>query len=719
MSEVSIPDFKSGDDFVAWAKNLDEKEIQAFTANDWVNFYRKLDAYVASSEDFHQIYQKNFDDMVDKGVFPKLSEEQLQNMTMQQLLDMQINQKRRLFVELDQFGDMICKLNRNYRFEPEQLKIIREMAHDAGTKLADTGVDAAKVAFPTKEGADNAVWDMAWNADDLTLKQTEYLQHNQWYPRSVIQVDKGNLNSNGVATLLDDKQRRISLNQKNAKDDIIRVAFHESAHAHLQTSSPLQIQLLLDGVTARPELGHDFHELMGWNFQYYVSPERAQRGITGDLYNIFSHSEVKSISKKAFNGYHKQPAERYSEIFGIEAERAFRKASGQKSERTVMLVANNLENTLLTNPVNGQVTKLGTPNEVFYRNDGTHLRYTFYDSELNNVALQSIKQRFVNADEALKKQLNIQSDVFGNIDVCVPTTYTFKRDFLNFVQASSSLPPIVDGNTVSDLPPLPQTADKKITQFQGMAAESMDKFEQKLGTKGGTHTVKLTTQQMAKKKGIIAKAAVANAKFDKAVDKVVDSGARVLNNTKVGKVYGKASQTVSKTATVKTVSKTVEKVTQKAVRTAVGKAVTKTIAKTAGSAVGKSVLKKIPLVSLGAGAWFAWDRIKGGDWKGACGELASGALGCFPGVGTAASTAIDVGLAAKDISQVMAENNQNQSSVHDEVKDALAKKAPKDLSRKIEARVNEENIAKPESTAVRKLTPIQRKLIQKQKQNSA
>ena len=82
----------------------------------------------------------------------------------------------------------------------------------------------------------------------------------------------------------------------------------------------------------------------------------------------------------------------------------------------------------------------------------------------------------------------------------------------------------------------------------------------------------------------------------------------------------------------------------------------KAAAKTAGSAVGKSVIKKIPLVSAAAGCYFAWDRIKDGDWKGACGEVASGVAGCFPGLGTAASAAIDVGLAAKDIKSAVAES---------------------------------------------------------------
>lgn len=252
-----------------------------------------------------------------------------------------------------------------------------------------------------------------------------------------------------------------------------------------------------------------------------------------------------------------------------------------------------------------------------------------------------------------------------------------------------------------------------------VADKSAEKLEQKLATKGGVHTAKLTAQQVAQQKSIVARAAAANAKFDKAVDNAVEQGAQALNNTKVGKAYEKAAQAVSETAAAKTVSKTVEKATQKAAQTTVGKAVTKTVAKTAGSAVGKSVLKKIPLVSLGAGAWFAWDRIKDGDWKGACGELASGALGCLPGLGTAASTAIDVGLAAKDISEVVAENKQNQSSEVAETKIAKVDRAPKNLSKQIEERLNAEKTEQNDSTSVQKLTPSQISFFKKQKQNSA
>lgn len=111
----------------------------------------------------------------------------------------------------------------------------------------------------------------------------------------------------------------------------------------------------------------------------------------------------------------------------------------------------------------------------------------------------------------------------------------------------------------------------------------------------------------------------------------------------------KPSQNMAKTAEaggrglLKTQSKT-------AAKTA-GKTAAKTVGKTAGKAVGKSLLKKIPGLSLGAGCFFAWQRIKDKDYLGAVGEVASGICGCIPGLGTAASVGIDAALGARDISR--------------------------------------------------------------------
>lgn len=76
-----------------------------------------------------------------------------------------------------------------------------------------------------------------------------------------------------------------------------------------------------------------------------------------------------------------------------------------------------------------------------------------------------------------------------------------------------------------------------------------------------------------------------------------------------------------------------------------------------GKTLGKSLLKKIPIVGLLAGLGFGATRLMEGDWKGALGEVASGAASLIPGVGTAASVAIDAGLAARDMSNEDADVN--------------------------------------------------------------
>ena len=60
-------------------------------------------------------------------------------------------------------------------------------------------------------------------------------------------------------------------------------------------------------------------------------------------------------------------------------------------------------------------------------------------------------------------------------------------------------------------------------------------------------------------------------------------------------------------------------------------------------------MKKIPLIGLGAGILFGAQRALAGDFVGAGMELASGAAGTVPGLGTAASVAIDAALVAKDV----------------------------------------------------------------------
>ena len=119
---------------------------------------------------------------------------------------------------------------------------------------------------------------------------------------------------------------------------------------------------------------------------------------------------------------------------------------------------------------------------------------------------------------------------------------------------------------------------------------------------------------------------------------------------------------LTKKVAQKTAIKTAEKTATKVAEKEAAKVAIKAGAKAAGKAAGKAVLKKIPFVSLAAGAYFAFERAKDGEWGKAGCELLSGAAGCVPGLGTAVSTGIDCGLAVADAKQAVdkVKKQQNQ-----------------------------------------------------------
>ena len=103
-------------------------------------------------------------------------------------------------------------------------------------------------------------------------------------------------------------------------------------------------------------------------------------------------------------------------------------------------------------------------------------------------------------------------------------------------------------------------------------------------------------------------------------------------------------------AAEKVLAKEGEKAAEKGAVKAAGKGGIKAIvAKVIGPKVAKVVAKGIPFVGALAGLGFGISRAMEGDWKGAGAEVAGGVASIFPGVGTAASVATDVGLLARDV----------------------------------------------------------------------
>ncbi len=86
---------------------MDERAIQSWTAENWVEMYHKIEGF--------------------RGYFGNGSE------------------------MVKHCPEEFIKLYSNYRMEPEQLKYITQLAHQAGEQLAQEELDASKLAIRTRK----------------------------------------------------------------------------------------------------------------------------------------------------------------------------------------------------------------------------------------------------------------------------------------------------------------------------------------------------------------------------------------------------------------------------------------------------------------------------------------------------------------------------------------------------------------------------------------
>lgn len=145
-------------------------------------------------------------------------------------------------------------------------------------------------------------------------------------------------------------------------------------------------------------------------------------------------------------------------------------------------------------------------------------------------------------------------------------------------------------------------------------------------------------------------------------------GAKIAAKGSYGKIFGGEKAAVEGAEIAAKTTGTAEKILGKEVATAVsstskiGKLFaegSKVIEKASAIAVKVGTkgaekllsvaVKKLPLVGLGFGLKFAYDRVKEGEYTAAVFEVISGIAGLIPGLGTAVSLLIDAGLLANDI----------------------------------------------------------------------
>lgn len=138
----------------------------------------------------------------------------------------------------------------------------------------------------------------------------------------------------------------------------------------------------------------------------------------------------------------------------------------------------------------------------------------------------------------------------------------------------------------------------------------------------------------------------------KATEEVTEAAAEAVGKKAISGAVTEATEAGAKKGAgvaAKVASTTAVKETGEAVAKAGGKSAAKAGAKAAGKGLLKSAAKKLPGVGLLFGLGFGINRLMEGDVLGAGLEVASGAASIIPGIGTAASAAIDIGLGARDV----------------------------------------------------------------------
>lgn len=651
-----VPDFATVGEFKNWVDNLSVRAIRKWTAADWVAFYKKIEPL---SAEWYSSPHKMMTSCTEEFI----------------------------------------KLNSNYRLEPKQLEYIREIARQAGEQLTRQEVDAAKLAFKTTNtdlansaNRNSIVRNMIEKVDKIAAESTEYLPEHRLQTMSIIDEEMGK--TYGVASMKREKGlASIRVNTASAVDNTIHVSAHEAAHVHFQTGNPLQIELLQKKILAHPKLGEDFAALMMYNNKFYLDSKTIDNWFT-DHYIGSRDSWVIQ-----FRGYSHQPVEKFSEIYGIEVERAYRQASNQISERVALKVNDYLGR---------------TPQSVKYTPKGVEITYRAgLDENLSGKKLMKELKSKLGRPMADELDVQLLDKAGKDVKITIPQDSKFTQKFEKFLASRPEAEAVAD--LIAKKPSFAQYSDSEIklmfpkSEITEKEIHLLNKMEQLTGSvviidKAGKKNV-FTTVTLPRDDKFFAKVEKAGntskfkktvRKIDKAIDNAIEDCGEKLNNSKVGKAYASAKKkiadstvvkktkeiatqtkdavvktakkvnqsapvkavksavkstgkAIARTAPAKAVKQTGKAIAQSAVGQTVKKAVAKTAANTTAKAVGKSLLKKIPLISIGAGLIFGAQRAMAGDFVGAAGEVASGVCGTFPGPGTAASVTIDVGLAGRDI----------------------------------------------------------------------
>ena len=321
--ENPCPKILYADGFRQWIKTIDEKSIQSWVTQDWLQMYKQIEDCIQNSY-YHkglvwEKYQKKFQNN-------QISEEEFNK------IGIKIDNPQFLRNEfVNECEEEFVKLYKNYRMEPEHYSAIIKKGKEIGEHLALSGdIDCSAVAFDL-----NARADAMYEINVLMLKEAYNIDNQEEFEQLLAQTtitNKKRISSSGI--------KGIEI-EGSVYDSSLKTMVHEGTHYYFQTTAQWMRNLLEQGVTAK-DIPNDFAKLLRMNAEYYLNSESKK-----DISSL-EQNEQKKYQCEAFEGYRKQPVEKHANIMGWMMEHTYRNHVNQYSERNSLKLYPYIEDTLGT-----------------------------------------------------------------------------------------------------------------------------------------------------------------------------------------------------------------------------------------------------------------------------------------------------------------------------------------------------------------------------------
>ena len=377
MSNTRFLDFKQFDDFSAWVNSLPEEEIRQWKTKDWNKMFEKLVSYVENSNEIAIAQKiKNVTKIKNKWSKADIFRSHPENLL------------------------AFAKLYKNFRFEPQQLKAIKASAKAAGKQLAqDTQVHIENIATKPYSQSKKDYEYIAQKISDIVIEQSGYAGEDKEKMRAKFAYN-AKLEFGGDTFFPDNKNESTKISYGNGEDFFVEMIMHECVHAYLQVKTDHQKELWEQGKKPAAGLDDDFYKLMNYNSLFDLDSLNWEK-IPPQYQDIFN------------KGYRKQPFEKYSYIYGLEAERAYRANSGKHSERSAV-------------PVSVMLCEYcGWPSRIEQKKDGTTLKYK--DSRISaEELLERTNYVFKPLKPEIVESLNIHINKNKEVEITVPNNQDSK-----------------------------------------------------------------------------------------------------------------------------------------------------------------------------------------------------------------------------------------------------------------------------------------------------